>query len=253
MAISPVQLPINNPQLFINMATVNDIRNRKYRWLDQPLWPAKNVYFTTTDRTNRRALIQALLDFGATNDHLVLGLQLLECANDNRCGSPLCNFCRTRFQDAFEKRVSKYFGNANQPDLFFVTLLDDLTYDPVTDAHEQIEKLRTSMRGCLMRHFPKQVRAFGAFEVDVKDPNLNIQNSQAVALLQNYGFQQNAGMAFMPHLHAIIELDGITVADFRKKLRSVYTKPKQVTVTINPDFHSSTIHTSTSRSTGKVK
>ena len=49
MAISPVQLPINNPQLFINMATVNDIRNRKYRWLDQPLWPAKNVYFTTTE------------------------------------------------------------------------------------------------------------------------------------------------------------------------------------------------------------
>ena len=230
MAISPNQLPINNPQLFINSSTVTDIRQRKYRWIDQPLWPTKNITFTTTDRTNRRQFIEALLATNANNAQIAIGLQLLECTRANPCGSPLCNFCRTRFQDLFQDRVFKYFDGTDQANLFSLTLLDDLTYDPVNDAEEQIEKLRVSVRGCLQRHFKKQVRAFGAFEIDVKRPDLDQENSQAVDLLKKYGFTENGGRAYMPHLHAIIELDGITAKEFGDKLRSVYSKPSQVTV-----------------------
>ncbi len=231
MAISPNQLPINNPQLFINSNTVTDIRQRKYRWIDQPFWPTTNIVFTKRDRSNRRKLIEALLAINANNTQIAIGLQLLECTRANPCGSPLCNFCRTRFQDAFQNRVLNYFGGSNQANLFSLTILDDLTYTPVVDAEAQIKKLRISVNGCLRRHFGKQVRVFGAFEIDVKDPILNVPNSKAVSLLGQYGYQQNAGDAFMPHFHAIVELDGIDVKDLKAKLRSVYTKPSQVTVT----------------------
>lgn len=223
-------LPINDPKLFINFNTVNDIRQRKYRWIDQPIWPTKNIAFTERDRSNRRKLIEALLSFNATEEQIAIGLQLLECSSIEPCGSPLCNFCRTRFQDAFQDRVFKYFDGTDQANLFSLTLLDDLTYDPVNDADGQIEKLRVSVRGCLRRHFKKQVRAFGAFEIDVKRPDLNEENNQAVDLLKEYGFLEDGARAYMPHLHAIVELDGITAKEFGDVLRSVYTKPSQVTV-----------------------
>jgi hypothetical protein len=230
MAIAPEKLPYNDPSIFIDEGDINAVRRRTYRWKDQPLWPTKKIAFTASDRTNRRKLIEALFDIDATDKQRSIGNTLLKCSKEFRCGSPLCNSCRTSFQDAFEERVFRYFGATNQSNLFSLTLLDNLTYDPINDAHEQIRKLRISVRGCLQRHFQKSVRAFGAFEIDVKRPDLNEENSQAVDLLRRYGFQKDAGRAYMPHLHAIIELDGISAREFRAKLRSVYTKPSQITV-----------------------
>jgi len=230
MAIAPEKLPRNDPSIFIDEADVDAVRRRTYRWKDQPLWPTKKITFTASDRTNRRKLIEALLDVSATEKQTAIGYQLLKCSKEFRCGSPLCNSCRSRIQDAFEERVFRYFGATNQNNLFSLTLLDDLTYDPIIDAHEQIKKLRISVRGCLQRHFEKNVRAFDAFEIDVKRPGLYEENNQAVDWLCQYGFQQDVGRAFMPHLHAIIELDGVSVKGFRAKLRSVYIKPSQVTV-----------------------
>jgi hypothetical protein len=134
MAIAPEKLPRNDPSIFIDEGDVDAVRQRTYRWKDQPLWPTKKITFTPSDRTNRRKLIEALLDVSATENQMSIGYELLMCSKYHPCRSPLCNSCRTRFQDAFEKRVFGYFGATNQNKLFSLTLLDDLTYDPINDG-----------------------------------------------------------------------------------------------------------------------
>jgi len=224
-------MPLHNPKLFIKTSIVKAVQNDTFKWVDQPYWPTRNIAFTPRDKSNRRKLIEALLAPSASNEQMSIGLQLLGCNREYRCGSPLCNYCRTQFQNRAEKRANAYFAATSQSNLYFLTVLSDLTYNPLLQARPQIDKLKASLRGCFRRHFQKQVRAFGALEVDVKRPDLAAANTEAIKLLNNYNFQQNAGHAFMPHLHTIIELDGVSADEFKKTTRAIFTKPKQVVLT----------------------
>jgi hypothetical protein len=110
------------------------------------------------------------------------------------------------------------------------TVLDDLCYHPMNEVPERIKKLRTSTRDFLKRHFAKDVRAFGAFEIDVKRADLVDDDSSVVDLLRQYGLQDEPEPAYMPHLHAIVSLNDISAREFGNKLRSHFSKTKQVTV-----------------------
>lgn len=223
----------DDPTLFISPDMKRDItaiKQRKFRWMDQPLWSQQKISFTSTDRTNRRKLIEALITDGASDKLISIGYQLLICSRTNRCGSPLCNFCRTHLQDLYQKRVLQYFKDTHRDDLIWLTVLDDLIYDPGIAVPARIKQLRISMRALFKRQFQKQVRAFGAFEIDVKRPDQVSNENGATDLLKKYGLRDEPEVAFMPHLHAIIALDGISPDDFAENLRTQFQKPSQVSI-----------------------
>ncbi len=139
MTTTPPRTALSDPSLFISPAMMVDIaaiNQRQYRWINQPLWPQKNISFSKPDRTNRRKLIEALLAKGSIDELLSIGYRLLMCSPSTPCRSPLCNSCRTKLQDRYQARVLKYFGKTHRDDLFWLTILDDLTYDPLQDVPE---------------------------------------------------------------------------------------------------------------------
>ena len=144
--------------------------------------------------------------------------------------SPLCNFCRTRLQDRYQERVLRYFEGTQRDNLIWLTVLDDLIYDPGVAVPERIKELRLLTRRLFNRQFQKQVRAFGAFEIDVKRPDQVSNENGATDLLRQYGLRDDPEVAYMPHLHAIIALDGISADDFGDKLRTKFQKPSQVSI-----------------------
>jgi hypothetical protein len=239
MTKTPVQSTINNPKLFISPSmkdVFKTIQDSNYRWKDQPFWPQKRISFTTKDRGNRRRLIEALVSKKSTDELRSIGYQLLECTRVNPCGSPLCNYCRTKLQDKYQKRVLQYFGNTASENLIWLTILDDLTYDPMNDAQRQIDKMRSSLRGLLDRNFPKQVRLFGGFEIDVKLPK-NLADSDSNNLLLEYGLQDNNKRACMPHLHAIVDLGKISRQIFSNRLKNYFSKSSQISTSkLRPEY-----------------
>lgn len=225
------QSTIADPSLFISPAMMQDmaaINQRQYRWKDQPLWPQKKVSFSKPDRNNRRQLINALVAEGSSNELLSIGFRLLMCSRSKPCGSPLCNYCRTKLQDRYQARVLRYFGKTHRDDLFWLTILDDLTYDPLQDVQGRFRKLRVSFREFLKRNCHKDARVFGAFEIDVKRHDLIDDNDAAIQTLQQYGLRNEPEPAYMPHLHAIVSLDGITRDELDRQLTSLYARPSQV-------------------------
>lgn len=233
MSSNRYQYVTTNPSLFIASTSAQlalaQIRERTYRWLAQPLWPTKGIAFTPTDRTNRRKLIEGLVVDGNGMEQQMLGYQLLQCDGaDQRCGSPLCNFCRTHQQNSFEGRMLKYFSQSNPQNLIWLTILNDLSYQPLTEIPFQLKRFRTSVREFFKLHYGKQVRALGAFEIDVKSP-IDATDT-AAALLTEYGWQANGKPPYMLHLHAVVELDNWSPKAFGDEMRQLYGKTKQVTV-----------------------
>ena len=55
--------------------------------------------------------------------------------------------------------------------------------------------------------------------------------AKAMTLLQHYNMTQLNAVAFMPHFHAIVELDNIHPDVLRKALRKSFIKPYQINVT----------------------
>lgn len=209
----------------------DQVRASTFFWKAQPDWPEDDIKFTIPDRTDRRKLIEALMDQQSSPELQDIGYALLTCKKTDRCKSPLCNYCRSRLQSNYQAQVRKKFAAFAKQDIYFLTLLDDLTDTPLQTIPPWITNQRSVLNEVFGHHFKKQISVFGAFEVDVKHPSLFHNNNAKLDLLKEYGLPDENAVAWMPHFHGIIGLDGITADDFRKKMRSRFSKRKQVTLT----------------------
>lgn len=218
---------ITNPALFQKQRDIAYIQANKYPiWRNQPLWPQKNIMFTPSDNTRRRNLIRILT---ASQTTQALGYQIFKCERTQKCGSPLCNYCRTKLQDRYEKRVDNYFTNAQQSRLCWITIIDDLTYKPVNDFPKWVPNFKERIKyGLENSPFLKSSRAFGAFEIDVKNPAQ--LKPAALKTLAHYGLVNNTDIAYMPHFHAIIQIDFDEIKFVRTALKKIFKTKNQVHV-----------------------
>lgn len=234
MAMRPYRNTINNPHLFTQSGIIAAIQSGYYGiWQsgEQPNWPTKNIAYTRDDKYRRRHLIQALTSPVASQDLQNLGYSLFMCSLNYPCKSPLCNYCRTKMQDRYEKRVLWYFNASQRQNIYWLTVLDDVTYNPIFDAPIRQNYLKRKIKRVL-ENTPslKTAKAFAAFELDVKSPSQMLNKQKAMTLLARYNMTHPSNVAFMPHFHAIIDLNGTHPDDMRKAFRRSFTKPYQISV-----------------------
>lgn len=228
----PGRSTITNPQIFQQTSILANIATlQQFAWNDQPFWPKEGIQFNPNDKSHRRKLITALADKRCSPALNQLAYELYMCSSDTQCGSPLCNYCRTRLQDRIEKRVLSYFGESKRSELRFLTVLHDVTYSPVTDAPKLQKYLKRKMKR-VFENAPtlKNMKVFGGFELDAKKPSTMENKEEAVSLLRQYGMVSSSAVAYMPHFHAIVDLNSTDVQVLKSALRAVFSKPKQISV-----------------------
>lgn len=231
MAKAPKPNPLNYSPLALSPAMANDmneVQTGRYRWIKQPQWPHKNIHFKPRDRGDRRALIEALMDKAASHAANYIGYQLLNCNPLAWCKSPLCNYCRTKLQDREQAKVLAKFNEFPEQDIFFLTILDDLTETPLVDAAAQINTMRLALHQFFKHHFSKEVSVYGIFEIDAKEPTGYTASATTLKLLTQYGLKQPYVVNYMPHFHGLVALNGITRASLRNRLIHRFPKSNQV-------------------------
>lgn len=220
---------------------IDEINNpaRRYRWIGQPLWPYKKqfktnmrrTFLSARDKTNRRKLIEALVHPTSSNELRIIGYEILTCCPSFRCRSPLCNYCRTKMQNSYEDRMLRYFKNSNHDDLYWLTILSDVTYNPIDDVALELEMLKDKLRRRFQHpKLSKNISAFGAIEIDVKHPDQFSDNLLARKMMKEYQLINNGQVAYMPHMHLVVDLKEISAVDFRKHLTDKFSKMKQITL-----------------------
>lgn len=212
---------------------INGLGN-PFDWPRQPRWRysrtpkdlSRDVYMNADDISRRKALIKALVEPIGSAQLQKIGLQILHCTVKAPCGSPLCNRCRTEMQNKTEDKALRFFSSSNHSDLYFLTVIDELTYNPVQDMAKSWGSLKRRLKDCFKDPAVKnKFTAYGLFEVDVKVPQ---QTQVQHNFLKLYGWTQSNNYGFMPHFHAIVDLQGNDPGEFRKHLRKTFTRLKQV-------------------------
>lgn len=216
-------------QLFQNNARpeLQKIRDNTYDWSRQPLWQ-RHMPCSRTNRERRRGIITALCDDPYQDPEAAdIGLAILHCRKRYPCGSPLCDFCRTRRQDDREQEARQLFGHLPRQRLAFLTILTDVSYHPNTEVQYRIEELRQKVRSLRSSRF-KDVRVFGAVEVDVKFPKLDLRRARSKEVLEGLGMYDLRKEAYLVHLHAIVDLNGVSKDALGRWFRRSFPKKYQV-------------------------
>jgi hypothetical protein len=215
---------LTSPQVYEDF---DQVRADKFFWKAQPSWPTDNVKFSPGEKSDRRILIETLMDEQSSPELQDIGYALLMCNRQNPCKSPLCNYCRSRLQTNYQALAIKKFAAYPKKDIYFLTLLDDLTDRPLQTIPSWITSQRSVLSKVFTHHFEKQISVFGAFEVDVKHPSKFGSN---IDILEEYGLPSKTSPAWMPHYHAIIGLNGVSIDEFRRKLSIHFPKTRQITL-----------------------
>ena len=223
---------ISDPRLFTQQEVIEAIQSQRYTpWRDQPLWPKASVSFSQKDDYHRRAILRALTAPEAPKELQDLGYQIFMCSRSHECGSPFCHHCRHKLGKRYLKRIKQYFSDEDMNDLFWITVLDDLTYDPVADIPKWIDPFRNRLKRSV-KNSPmlNEAKLFGLIELDAKKPVEFEDENSSRQTLSYYGMKATDEVAYMPHFHGIVAVPSSMRDYVGDELRREFTKPSQVTV-----------------------
>jgi hypothetical protein len=207
---------------------LQEIRDGTYDWSHQPLWQ-NHQRCSRPDNERRKAIVTALCDDPYQDTEAAeIGLAILHCRKRYPCGSPLCDFCRTRCQDDREQEARRLFGHRPRQQLAFLTILTDVSYHPTTEVQARVDELRQKVRSLQSRPRFKDVRVFGAVEVDVKFPMLHLRRRRSKEVLEGLGMLDPQKEAYLVHLHAIVDLNGVSKDALGRWFRRSFPKKYQV-------------------------
>lgn len=231
MAKLKVKNKLMDPRLFSRDRVLDEIRyGNQNIWL-KPDWPTRSVLFTDTLRYDWRDMIKALTDENnATSDQIQLGYEIFMCSMDHPCGSPLCNYCRLRHQKRYTKRVLETFNATPEKNIYFLTVLDDITYSPEIDAPLRKDYLKQKIKTTLKSDpATEHIRMMGMFELDLKSASTYINKPKQEKLLKDhYSLFKNSHVGWMPHFHALIDIGDTHLDVVKDILRDVFDKPYQI-------------------------
>ena len=104
---------------------------------DTPLW-RQWAQFPRNELNHRQRTILALLDDLNDIPACELGLRIYNCTYAEPCRTVLCPHCRQLAQRAMAKHLTGKFRNCGYEQLRFLTVLCDLSYDPLV-VREELE------------------------------------------------------------------------------------------------------------------
>lgn len=183
-----------------------------------------------------RRIINALManrsgDFSAWH----LGLKIGTCTSKKPCNHPLCAYCRQKQQQKASEDVKHLFKDAKGDDLLFVTILFPITYDLDDISRSTVNAYKRQWRNLMNDHAKKDKRYagitwWGAFEVDVKRPSC-ANNDRTQRILHELGMDfGKSDLCYLPHLHLITNINGISKEEFRQTLERLWSGFYQVRV-----------------------
>lgn len=199
-----------------------------YDWTNLPRW-VNSIPVTAHHLKQRRTIIERLCeDTAGKPDAAEIGINILECSKSIPCGSPFCPYCRLKEQEKRSAKALTKFAGTAKSEMTFLTILHPVTYDPMADARDHIDKLRSSVRNALIYRGLNQVQMLGAFEVDVKRRQ-EAQSKRSRRVLTALDMDTtSAKSAYLVHLHSLVDLGGHLKDDVRNAFTGVFNKPYQV-------------------------
>lgn len=226
--------PTTFPRIFINQGDIGRIQSGNriiWRSEHQPVWPTKKIFYNDDDHTRRKMLIRALTSPTASPEVQNIGADLFCCGTSGYfCNSPLCNHCRTNYQDRYQKKILNTFKGYNSNDLYWLTIIDDLTYDPINHVPQWKRNFKDRIKRNMKSIFGNSAKLYGALEIDAKQTSKIVANQKAFDLLSEYGLDTSHPVAYMPHFHGIVAVQGTSASAFGDKLRDNFTKSHQISV-----------------------
>ena len=212
----------------LNPTPLSQINAGTYDWTNLPRW-VNSIPVTAHHLKQRRTIIERLCeDPVGKKDAAEIGINILECSKTIPCGSPFCPYCRHKEQQKRSVKALAKFANTAKSEMTFLTILHPVTYDPMADARDHIDDLRSSVRNALNYRGFNQVKMLGGFEVDVKRRQ-EAQSKRSRRVLTALDMDTtSAKSAFLVHLHSLVDLGGHSKDDVRSAFAGVFDKPYQV-------------------------
>lgn len=209
--------------------TSNDLAEIRYGRFDwhnhQPIWIKRLKDPQKSCLNQRQKIITALVQNDTNHEACKIAERILYCSsktlNYKPCGHPLCPLCRHEVQQHRQLTAQQYFGQTPANQLAFLTILLPVQYDPTPlSIQRSIETTRKAIAYRFKSYTQKNARFYGAFEIDIKRPEL-ITAKRTQSILEELSMDfSNAKPAFLPHLHAIVDLGSCS----KNAIRAQFTK-----------------------------
>ena len=182
---------------------------------------------------HRKFVLDALMDW-SDREAVGIGAKIYGCTSRTPCNSPYCPMCRHRQQQILADDIQKAFGAVDDQQLFFMTILVSVHYDPTELTPDRVRAAKKAFRNRIAVKSQtddryKGVRWIGAFEIDAKYGSEVLSVNQQNALTP-LGFVEGEGRPFyLFHFHAVVDLAGIDAKEFRAALTErLYPHPYQI-------------------------
>jgi hypothetical protein len=213
-----------------NAATTQRIQQLHEEALDElfdvtqtntPLW-RHWAQFPRSELNHRQRTILGLLDDLNDREACELGLRIYDCRQDAPCGTVLCPHCRQVAQRVVARRLLDHFGYCVYDQVRFLTVLCDLSYNPIVELPYLRDQFTRDLRyafDCL----PTQPRVYGFYELDVKHPEF-ARSKRSREVLGELGMQFGGRQrhSYLLHLHAIVDLNGGDNEKLKRRLKDSF-------------------------------
>lgn len=236
LACSGETVPDSIFQVIPSQNDLANIRYDKFDWKNEkPIWLKQLSDPKKSCLKQRQQILTALVQDDTNSEACRIAERILYCRSSRlqykSCGHPLCPYCRHVVQEHRQFAAAQLFGQTPITQLAFLTVLLPVVYAPTAATiKNEMDKARKAISYRLASYAQKKVRLLGAFEIDVKRPEL-ITASRTCDILENLGMDfRSKQPAFLPHLHAIVDLGTVSKSALRVQLTRTFRCKYQVSL-----------------------
>lgn len=202
-------------------------------WKAPKFWKSKS--YRRQDRVIERASIRALLEQTGRLDYRQLGLSIANCWPNRRCRSPVCAYCRYRRWLFDRRRLEQMLSSSPDKDIVFCTVIIGVSPPEIDQLRQQIDDFKKRFRQAMRPKSSVDKRWLGLawrgrIEFDYFLPGATDLGIYKLRTLSELGFVPDGSAFLVPHLHVVIQLNGLTRSRVGRQLRRQFPGFRRVQV-----------------------